>query len=153
MATQTEQPKTVQAPGYEQDFYLWCYRMAELIRAGRFDEVDRENVAEEIESLARRDLAELKNRTTTLLTHLLKRDYQPQKHTRSWDVTIGAQRRRIQNNMGDIPSLRRRLPALIHEQYEQAVAEAIDQTGLGRKVFPAVCPYTTAEVYGDWVEK
>src|ERR1700676_645039 len=95
MATQTEQPKATEAPSYDQDFYLWCYRMAELIRAGRFEDVDRENVAEAIESVARRDFTELRNRTISLLVHLLKRDYQPEKHTRSWDVTIGEQRRRI----------------------------------------------------------
>src|SRR5438128_1034415 len=128
MATQTEQPKATEAPSYEQDFYLWCHRMAELIRAGRFEEVDRENVAEEIEALARRDVAELKNRTTTLMVHLLKRDFQPQKHTGSWDTTIREQRRRIQNNVEDIPSLRRKLPAMIRDHYEQAVAEATDQT-------------------------
>src|SRR5437868_6313803 len=120
MATQTEQPKATEAPSYEQDFYLWCYRMAELIRAGRFDEVDRENVAEEIESLARRDLAGLINRTVSLLVHLLKRDYQPKKHTRSWDATIREQRRRIEVKIGDIPSLRQKLPALIHDHYERA---------------------------------
>src|SRR5438874_2400999 len=133
MAPHIEQPKAPEAPSYEQDFYLWCYRMAELIRAGRFEQLDRENVAEEIEGLARRDFAELKNRTTTLMVHLLKRDLQPQKHTRSWDMTIREQRRRIQNNVEDIPSLRRKLPALIRDHYEQAVVEATDQTGLERQ--------------------
>src|SRR5438309_592757 len=112
MATQTEQPKATEAPSYEQDFYLWCHRMAEVIRAGRFEELDRENVAEEIESLARRDFAELKSRTRALIAHLLKRDFQPEKHTRSWDVTIREQRLAIQDNIADLPSLRRRLPGL-----------------------------------------
>src|SRR5260370_183877 len=132
MATLTEQPKAIEAPSYDQDFYLWSLRTAELIRAGRFEQVDRENVAEEIESLARRDFAELKSRTRTLIAHLLKRDFQPQKHTRSWDATIREQRVTIQDNIGDIPSLRRRLPALIHDLYEDAVARAMDETALER---------------------
>src|SRR5947208_1650555 len=118
MATQTEQPQATEAPSYEQDFYLWCYRMAELIRAGRFEELDRENVAEEIESLARRYLTGLRSRTRTLIVHLLKHDYQPEKRSKSWNHTIREQRMRIRDNIRDNPSLKRMLPTLLQEHYE-----------------------------------
>jgi hypothetical protein len=153
MATQTEQPKATDAPGYDEDFYLWSLSTAELIRSGRFDQVDRENVAEEIESLGKRDLRELNSRTITLLMHLLKRDHQPEKRSPSWSNTIDEQRSSIRLVIKDSPSLKRRLADLRDDLYEEAVARAMGQTGLDRQVFPAVCPYTTAEVFGDWVEK
>src|SRR5437879_2820753 len=154
MATQIEQQQHVtEAPGYDQDFYLWSLHMAELIRSGRFDQLDRENVAEEIESLARRDLRELKNRTIILMLHLLKREYQPEKRGPSWSNTIDEQRTRIQLVVEDSPSLRRMLPALKNELYDRAVARAMRETGLERQAFPATCPYTVAQIYGEWVEK
>ena len=39
--------------GYERDFYSWSLEQARLVREGRWDAVDRANVAEEIESLGR----------------------------------------------------------------------------------------------------
>jgi hypothetical protein len=38
---------------YETDFYTWANEQATLVRAGRFDEVDIENIAEELETLGR----------------------------------------------------------------------------------------------------
>ncbi len=38
---------------YMRDFYSWLMEQARLIREGRWDAVDRDNLAEEIESLGR----------------------------------------------------------------------------------------------------
>lgn len=38
---------------YETDFYTWTQRQATLIREGRWEEVDRSNLVEEIESLGK----------------------------------------------------------------------------------------------------
>ena len=56
---------------YDEDFYLWTQRAAELLRAGRPDQVDLENVAEEIESLGKSDKRELRSRLKVLIMHLL----------------------------------------------------------------------------------
>jgi hypothetical protein len=42
------------------------------VRAGRFDEADIENIAEELETLGRFEARELKSHYRTLLLHLLK---------------------------------------------------------------------------------
>lgn len=42
-------------PGYDEDFVLWSQHQAALIRERRFDLVDRDNLADEIESLGKRD--------------------------------------------------------------------------------------------------
>jgi hypothetical protein len=39
---------------YEADFYEWTQCAAELLRQGRFSEVDRQHVAEEIGDMGRR---------------------------------------------------------------------------------------------------
>ena len=48
MATQIEPaPKTL----YDEDFYVWARRQAELLRARRYGELDLEHLIEEVEDL------------------------------------------------------------------------------------------------------
>lgn len=62
---------------YEQDFYAWANEQAALLRAGKLDSADIENIAEEIESMGRSQKSQVINRLTVLLLHLLKWRYQP----------------------------------------------------------------------------
>jgi len=62
--------------------------MARLLREGHLDQIDIENIAEEIESLGKRDRREVTRRLEVLLMHLLKIQYQPQKASKSWQDAI-----------------------------------------------------------------
>ena len=53
-AAATKRPAST-APLYERDLYAWAEEQARLLRAGRFEEVDRENVAEEILDVGRNE--------------------------------------------------------------------------------------------------
>ena len=64
---------------YERDFYSWTLHSAQLLRDGKFSEVDIENVAEEIESMGKSDKRQLINRFALLISHLLKWQYQPER--------------------------------------------------------------------------
>jgi hypothetical protein len=98
---------------YDEDFYSWTIEQAETLRAAgkaRLNTprvVDWEAVAEEIESLGRSQASELGSRYYSLLTHLLKWQYQPKKRRRSWCATIVEQRspleRLLQENPGSRP--------------------------------------------------
>lgn len=46
---------------YQKDFYSWTREQAELLRSGRFDELDIVNLIEEIETLGRSEKRELEN--------------------------------------------------------------------------------------------
>ena len=50
------------APLYDRDFVLWTEEMARLLRERRFDQLDIENLAEEVESMGKRDGREVENR-------------------------------------------------------------------------------------------
>lgn len=67
------------ASNYDQDFYAWTYDQAAKLRSGQLTELDRENIAEELETLGRSEKRELVNRLTVLLTHLLKWQFQLKK--------------------------------------------------------------------------
>src|SRR5918995_1486403 len=91
-------------PGYEEDFVLWTERQAALIRAGRFDLVDWDNVAKEIEAMGSRERRELGTRLKILMMHLLKWQFQPQKRSTSWRGTINDQRDEIEQLLEEDPS-------------------------------------------------
>jgi CRP-like cAMP-binding protein len=60
---------------YDADFALWATEQATLLRAGRLAELDRGNLAEELDTLARALHRELSDRLTRLLQNLLQWEY------------------------------------------------------------------------------
>src|ERR1700730_4651296 len=100
------------APAYESDFVAWLEDQAGRARRGEVEGLDLENIAEELEGLARSDRHQIGRRMTTLLMHLLKYRYQPKRRARSWLLTISQQRQQIAKLIGYSPSLRS-FPALI----------------------------------------
>lgn len=129
---------------YEQDFGLWAEQMADLIAAGRFAELDIENLVEEVRDLSKRERDRLLSSLRLIVQHLLKWDYQPQKRSRSWLGTILRERKNIALYLEDSPSLRRYLTEQwLHKMYGVACDDAFGETGL---TFPETCPYSISEV-------
>ena len=62
---------------YDRDFLAWTEQQAALLRAGRPDQLDLDNLAEELDTMGRSEWSELENRLEALLMHMLKWDYQP----------------------------------------------------------------------------
>jgi len=126
---------------YDQDFYAWTAEQAALLRAGRLDQADIENIAEEIESMGRSEKRELVNRLAVLLLHLLKWRFQPSHRGNSWRLTIKEQRYRLNAHLRDNPSLKAQLDDAIRDAYRLACVEAARETGLAESSFPADCPF------------
>jgi len=125
---------------YEQDFYAWTQEQAKLLRERVWDSLDIENLAEEIESLGKQQRQELKNRLGVLLGHLLKWEFQPNKRSKSWFVTMGEQRRRILEHLKDNPSLKPYLPEALEKAYKDGIDLAVSETSLTDENFPDECP-------------
>lgn len=132
-------------PQYEEDFYAWALHNAQLIRAGEFQALDNNNIAEELESIGRRDKRELNSRFVILLSYLLKWKYQVDKRGRSWQNTIIEQRVQVKKLLCESPSLKYNLEAKLNEVYEEATIFAEKETGLGPYEFPKRCPFTLDE--------
>jgi hypothetical protein len=131
---------------YDQDFYGWTQEQSQLLRAGRYHEVDFEHLIEEIESMGARERRELKSRLIELLQHLLKWQFQPSHRGRSWLLTIKDQRRMIPDHLRDNPSLKPSLDTLLEEAYSLARGKAADETDISEAVFPDSCPWTLQQV-------
>ncbi len=141
---------------YEQDFYKWTQATAALIRQGKWHEVDPECLAEELESLGKRDRRELGSRLEVLAMHLLKWCYQPERRedSHSWYDTILEQRGQMQQLLNDSPSLRPRVATLLAQHYRRARRRAMGETQLPATAFPQECPWSAAQILDDdfWPE-
>jgi hypothetical protein len=79
---------------------------ARLVPEGRRDAVDRNNVAEEIESSGREQFNKLEGVLRVLMLHMLKWDHQPALRSRSWVLSIETQRLELADVIADNPGLR-----------------------------------------------
>jgi len=138
-ATSTKRPRT--APLYERDLYAWSQKQARLLREGRLDEVDAENVAEEIIDVGGVEYDKLESALCVLLMHMLKWDHQSDKRTRSWENTIMIQRSHVLRQLRKNPSLKTRLKEAVTAGYEDARLLASSETDLDPEKFPEECPY------------
>lgn len=130
---------------YERDFYSWTEEQSRALRESRWDDLDWENLAEEIESVGRNDRRALVSHLEVLLAHLLKCLIQPERRTRSWDQTISAQREDVAELIKRNPSLGRIPAERFAEAYARAIRLAAQDTGLDEQRFPATPPFTLAD--------
>src|SRR5580704_17374249 len=94
---------------YGRDFYTWSLAQARLVREGRSNAVDRDNVAEEIESSGREQFNKLEGALRVVMLHMLKWDHQPGLRSRSWVLSIKAQHAELGNIIADNPGLKPRI--------------------------------------------
>ena len=132
---------------YELDFAAWAETNAELLRAGRFSEVDLENVAEEIEDLGKRQRHSLGSRLARLIQHLLKWQFQPEKRTTSWQRTIAQQRLGISQLLEGSPSLKPAFAELAELAYPRAARLAAIELRCEMKALPLSSPYTLEQLF------
>ncbi len=130
---------------YKHDFYAWALHNAALFKAKRFEELDFDNLAEEIESMGKSEGRELNNRLKELLLHLLKWQYQPERKGRSWLNSINKQRIGIDEVLDENPSLKYELEQRFQQSYQYARRHAASETSIALKMFPEQCPYSLEE--------
>lgn len=145
---------------YDTDLVIWADRQAGLLRrmgAGERvnDQVDWENVAEEIEALARSDRRELRNRVRTILVHLIKLQASPATEPRAgWLETIHEQRNIIAGLLDDSPSLRPQVGAAITREMAAARSQAAAAFAAHNetpRADPAAMTFTVDQVLGPWL--
>ena len=154
---------------YDQDFDSWTQSQAAALRAvaealargevapdARLLALDWGNLAEEIESLGKRDRRELGSRLDTIIEHLVKLEFSRHTGPRGgWLSTVNRERGEIAMILEDSPSLRRLIPSLIGRRVTGAISAGI--AGLGRHGETVdtsarrAAGYTPDQVIGDWL--
>ena len=133
---------------YEKDIVAWANEQASFIRAGRFELLDLEHIAEEIEDVGKSEQRELENRMAILLAHLLKWQYQPARRGASWQKTIKVQRTQVNRRIQKTPSFKHTLQDTEwwEDTWGDAITQASKETGIELTVFPESCPWTSEQI-------
>ncbi|WP_254174710.1 DUF29 domain-containing protein [Planktothrix pseudagardhii] len=131
---------------YEQDFYSWVYQQSNLLREGKFEQLDLAHLIEELEDLGNRHYDQLESRFIQLIAHLLKWQVQYWKQTNSWRATIRVQRTAIAKLLRRNPGLKSRLEEALNESWSEARDLAIAETDLPDDQFPEVCPFSVEQI-------
>jgi hypothetical protein len=137
------------------DLYAWSRTQANLLRAGRFDELDLAHLTLEIEDVGGTMKRSVRKRVRTIIEHLLKLEHS-QEPRAGWRATVRAQRVRLRDTL--TPTLRREVEQELAELYEDArdLAEgAFRDHGedASADALPATCPYTFDQITGAWLPK
>jgi hypothetical protein len=141
-------------PLYDTDFYQWTQTQAAALRAKDVTALDLENLAEEIESLGKRDRRAVESYLEVILLHLLKRAYQPERRGRSWEKSLLQARHRLAKLLRENPSLANQVPGFLDEGYPHAQRLAAVETSLPLTTFPETCPWAGEQVLDEdlWPE-
>ena len=131
---------------YDEDYYSWLQTTIDLLRQRRLAEVDLAHIIEELEDMGKRERRALESHLRNVTLHLLKWRYQPDKRGTSWRSSIRNGRIEVHKLLRDSPSLSNPVPEMIVAEYPAAKADAVDETGLTEKTFPAVCPFTREQI-------
>ncbi|GCL37847.1 hypothetical protein SR1949_29590 [Sphaerospermopsis reniformis] len=133
---------------YGQDFFAWVEQTAEILRSQQWDELDLENLIEEVVDLGKSQQRALQSALRLVLSHLLKWKYQPERRSKSWQVTITRERLNLDELLAESPSLRRFLTddEWINATYQRARKEAMVETGLSEEKFAIACPFALNQI-------
>jgi Domain of unknown function DUF29 len=140
--------KALEKPSlYDTDYVAWLQEQVAHLRAGRPSALDVENVAEELESLMKKERRKLGNRLEVLILQLLKWDHQPDQRANRWRSTVAEQRRRIRRLLLDSPGLEHEVESICRAVYPDAVQGAAIETRLSESAFPQTLPYTVEQIF------
>ncbi|MFI5268872.1 MAG: DUF29 domain-containing protein [Chloroflexota bacterium] len=128
---------------YDTDFHEWAETQAALLRSRSASGLDWDNIAEEIESLAKSDEREVASRLLLICQHLLKWEYQPGRRTINWRSAIRVNRRDLGKLLGS-KTLRNHATSILAASYADGREDAAEETGL--LDLPATCPWTLEQV-------
>jgi Domain of unknown function DUF29 len=143
---------------YGRDFFAWTQQQAALLRRAAMREptsdLDLENLAEEIESLGRRDRRALISQITRVTEHLLKLQHSRLAESRpGWESSVDVHRAKARRILADSPGLKAELEAILTESYADGrrFAARSLRNEVDPETLPKVCPYSLDQIFDvDW---
>ena len=149
-------------PRYDDDFFAWTQHQAMVLRtmAVADNRFDRENVAEEIESLGRSDRDAVRSQIRRIIEHLLKLAYSPAQQPRfDWMASIAEARAALGDKIS--ATLRQDAEAMLAKLYRDGRRQAeLSLRAYGEdqsaNALPQSCPYSPDDIfredwYPDWL--
>jgi hypothetical protein len=142
---------------YERDNYSWALKQARGLRERRSEWLDWDNLAEEVEDLARRHADALISYLARILQHLWKLAHwtqMRQRNERIWLAEIDAYRERANRLLVKNPGLKASLAEIVADAWADARLELAKDAAAAsakskrfadladKRAYPAVCPWT-----------
>lgn len=139
---------------YEQDYFTWTQQQAAALRSGRFNALDQQHLADEVEEMGRSEQRALASRLAIIIAHLLKLQVQIERtptNEKSWRNSVATQRRQVQRLLNKNPGLKK--PEIITDALESAWDDgrdlAIRETGMDPDRFPIENPYSFDQIIDE----
>jgi hypothetical protein len=138
---------------YDRDFRLWALEMSRIVDEGRWDRLDRRNVAGELASIARQEQRTADALFCWLLKQLLLWWARPERRCGRWKSRVLERRFRLRDILADSPSIE--TASLIARNWPLGTAWVVAKQGLLRDPFPSACPFSLAQLLdpGFWPEE
>lgn len=130
---------------YETDPHLWLEKTIALLKTNRLEELDRENLIEELESLGKRDKNKAASLLEQIIRHLLLLQYwetEVQDNASHWEAEIDSFRTQLRRHL--TTNLHQHLEQEFDTIYQDALRYVTKKTRLEN--LPSHCPYTLAQL-------
>lgn len=127
---------------YIQDFFAWTQTNIEYLKDKKFSSLDIINLIKELEDMGSSNKRAIENYLVHFMSHMLKWEVQPNLWCNSWIATIIQAKLKIRKLLCQNPSLKHFAETSVLECYEEAILEAIKDTGFSRSIFSEKCPFT-----------
>ena len=134
---------------YEADFEAWLEEQRTLLRQRKFDQLDMKNLLEEIEDLGNSTKNAIVSFIVVIIKHMLKIQYQSDRHGKSWDDSINDARTQVRSLLEDNPSLKNFPQEAIRKAYPRALKEASREMKKDLYHMNSHCVWTVKEILGD----
>ena len=138
---------------YDVDYYAWVEDQARALREHQTEQVDWENVAEEIDDLAKGEERSMESHLETLIEHLLKLAYAPAatrtRNTRQWRGTARLARAKLRRRLDQSPRLRGKMREFFAVAYEDGRTSMLARINVPETIVPAGPLWTLEEVLDD----
>ena len=137
---------------YNIDFCDWVRDQVNLLRSGEVSRLDIEELTEELSDLANRHRRKFRSHLQNLLVHLLKWRFQPNRRTRSWQISINNARNEIDDLSIESPSLREEFHH-VERTYQRARKKAALEMEIPVDDLPDACPFAleSEALLEDWL--
>jgi hypothetical protein len=130
----------------EDDFAAWLLQQAAWLRQGQFSRLDAVRLADEIEGLSADQMELIDNGLTTILKHMLKRDYLPQGSRDNWAGEVDFQQTFVTRVLMRSPSLYAHAESELADFYTAARRAAAGETGCPEDRFPLYIPWSMDKI-------
>jgi len=131
---------------YDCDLFAWSQEQSDMLKSRQFEKLDLEHLIDEVLSLGNSQRNKLESHLAIWLMHELKIMYQPEKHTRSWDLSIKNAQFQYFRCLKQNPSLKSLLPEILQDAYEMARWRALDETQLFEDDIPLECIFEIEKI-------